>query len=88
MLNEVGITRSDAGLDRACAALDELDSEWRDADGIDIESVTLRNRIAVARLVAHPARMRRETRGVHYNEDHPERDDEHWQHDTLLRAGR
>ena len=44
--------------------------------------------IVLARLVAHSARMRSETRGVHYNEDHPERDDDNWQHDSLLRTGR
>ena len=77
MLEEVGITRTDAGLRRACEALDEMDGEVS-AGGLDPASVDLRNRLAVARLVAHSARRRRESRGVHYNEDHPERDDETW----------
>ena len=84
MLEEVGITRTDAGLRRACEALDELDGEIS-AGGVDSASVDLRNRIDVARLVAHSARLRRESRGVHYNEDHPERDDETWGRVSLRR---
>ena len=84
MLEEVGITRSDAGLRRACEALDEIDREVP-AGGLDPASVDLRNRIDVARLVAHSARRRRESRGVHYNEDHPERDDEAWSRVSLRR---
>ena len=41
--------------------------------------------IPVAQLVAHSARMREESRGVHYREDFPDRDDSRWQHDSLLR---
>lgn len=84
MLQEVGITRTDAGLRRACDLLDELDREVPEG-GLDPASVDLRNRIDAARLVAHSARRRRESRGVHYNEDHPERDDETWGRVSLLR---
>ncbi len=84
MLEEVGITRTDAGLLRACDLLDELDREVPEG-GLDPASVDLRNRLDVARLVAHSARRRRESRGVHYNEDHPGRDDEAWSRVSLLR---
>ncbi len=84
MLEEVGITRTDAGLRRACDLLDELDREIPEG-GLDPASVALRNRIDVARLVAHSARRRRESRGVHYNEDHPGRDDEAWGRVSLRR---
>ena len=84
MLEEVGITRTDAGLRRACDLLDELDGEISPG-GLDPASVDQRNRLDVARLVAHSARRRRESRGVHYNEDHPERDDETWGRVSLLR---
>ena len=84
MLEEVGITRTDAGLRRACDALDEIDAEVS-AGGIDPASESLRNRLAVARLVAHSASRRRESRGVHYNEDHPERDDGNWGRVSLRR---
>ena len=84
MLEEVGITRTDAGLRRACEALDEMDGEVS-AGGLDPASADLRNRIDVARLVAHSARLRLESRGVHYNEDHPERDDRTWGRVSLRR---
>ncbi len=84
MLEEVGITRTDAGLRRACDLLDELDREVPEG-GLDPASAALRNRIDVARLVAHSARLRQESRGVHHNEDHPERDDETWGRVSLRR---
>ncbi|MCY3738307.1 MAG: L-aspartate oxidase [Gemmatimonadaceae bacterium] len=84
MLEEVGITRTDAGLRRACDLLDELDREIPKG-GLDPASESLRNRLDVARLVAHSARLRRESRGVHYNEDHPERDDGTWGRVSLRR---
>ncbi len=84
MLQEVGITRTDAGLRRACDLLDELDREIPEG-GLDPASAALRNRIDVARLVANSARLRLESRGVHYNEDHPERDDETWGRVSLRR---
>ena len=84
MLEEVGITRTDAGLRRACDLLDELDREISPG-GLDPATVDQRNRLDVARLVAHSARRRQESRGVHYNEDHPERDDRSWGRLSLQR---
>lgn len=83
LFDDVGIVRNDAGLARACAALDQ----WQD-EATAAGSAALRGRLTVARLMAHGARARLESRGVHYNEDHPSRDDGTWQHDTLMRAGR
>jgi L-aspartate oxidase len=80
MLEEVGIVRSNASLLHACDSLDALMQEVTD--------VELQNKLTVARLVAQSARARRESRGVHFNADHPERDDENWQHDSLMQAGR
>ena len=82
---DVGIVRTNASLVRACGVLDELAEETA---GAGCESVDLRSRLTVARLVAAAARARRESRGVHYNADHPDRDDENWQHDSLMPAGR
>jgi L-aspartate oxidase len=85
MLDDVGIVRTDESLRRACRVLDELEKEVADAGPAPVE---LSNKLTVARLVARSARARRESRGVHFNADHPERDDENWQHDSLMRAGR
>ena len=56
-------------------------------ESLTAELVELRNTTAVAHLVARSARMRKESRGGHFNSDHPERDDANWQHDTLIKGG-
>jgi L-aspartate oxidase len=78
-------------LARACGQLEALEE---DAEALSRECAPaadlaeMRNLAAVALLMAHGARMRLESRGVHYNSDHPERDDRSWRHDTLVRAAR
>jgi L-aspartate oxidase len=85
---EVGIVRRDAGLARACAVLGEeaaaLEELFR-LRGADAQLAQARNVATVAELVAQSARMRRESRGGHFNADHPERNDEAWAHDTVIR---
>ena len=60
--------------------IEVLYSEYR----FDGELVQLRSLATVAQLIARSARQRLESRGVHYNCDHPERDDARWQRPTLL----
>ena len=87
---KVGIERTDAGLEQACQILagvmEEIEQHCA-GEGLTAELVELRNTTAVAHLVAHSARMRKESRGGHFNSDHPERDDVNWQHDTLVKGG-
>ena len=94
MWDEVGIVRSDRGLQRACEETARLAREitalYR-GQRLDAELVQLHNLATVAMLIARSARQRLESRGVHYNRDHPARDDARWQWPTLLvrdRAGR
>ncbi len=48
------------------------------------DTVELRNLVEVAALVVRCASLRRESRGLHYNQDHPGRDNEHFLRDTLI----
>ena len=49
--------------------------------------IELRNLVQVADLSIRSAMKRRESRGLHYTLDFPERDDENYSRDTILRAG-
>lgn len=87
MWDEVGIVRSDRGLQRACEETERLAREiaalYR-AQPLNAELVQLHNLATVALLIARSARQRLESRGVHYNRDHPACDDARWQRPTLL----
>lgn len=87
MWDEVGIVRTDAGLERAdgavAALLVEEDRRW-EAGPWSVEGAELRNLLCAASLVVRSARLREESRGLHFNRDHPSRDDARWLHDTIV----
>ncbi len=88
MWNYLGVVRSDMRIQRALRRLMTVREEIR-ADYwafiLTPALVELRNLADIAYLVLEMASMRKESRGLHYNVDYPERDDEHWRHDTVLR---
>ena len=82
MWRHVGLFR-DAG--RLESALQQLEPAWREADArirdrarFDLEGWRAVNVLTVAWLIARAALRREESRGAHYRDDHPERDDINW----------
>lgn len=85
MWENVGIVRSDETLARNWQF---LKNKWRliQAGNFPItpEFYELRNMIIVGMLITYSAMSRLESRGLHYNIDHPLRDDKNYQKDTLI----
>ena len=87
MWDYMGIVRSDERLARAAAMIsvlrDQTEGDYR-RYRLDADLVELRNIGLVADLVIACARRRQESRGLHYNVDHPRRDDRRFRRDTVL----
>jgi fumarate reductase flavoprotein subunit len=81
MWDDVGVIRERAGLDRALAALDEIEAELI-ATGLPDAArafnltwhdwLNLRSLIETSRVIALAARRRENSRGAHFREDFPE----------------
>src|SRR5438034_477430 len=83
----LGSVRTDKRLMRARRRLDLLREEIRDyywRFKVTRDVIELRNIADVAHLVVECATRRKESRGLHYTLDYPNRDDHNWQKDTLV----
>jgi L-aspartate oxidase len=87
MWNYVGIVRSEKRLERAQRRIDlvsrEIEEYYRNFI-ITRDLLELRNISVAAKLIVACARMRKESRGLHYNLDYPEKDDRGWLRDTVV----
>ncbi len=76
MTSRVGVLRSAEGLAEAAARLDKLSGHG--ADEVDQDSWETTNLLTISAALADAAALREETRGSHWREDFPERDDAQW----------
>jgi L-aspartate oxidase len=76
MSSRVGVLRTAAGLEEAVALLDKLAGV--SADTVDVASWETTNLVTISGALAESALRREETRGSHWREDFPERDDARW----------
>ncbi|MEJ2721524.1 MAG: L-aspartate oxidase [bacterium] len=89
MWDYVGIVRSDHRLRIALNRMSQLKETvealyWKYHLTLDL--LELRNIVQVGELIIRSALMRKESRGLHYTETYPERDDETWRKDTVLES--
>ena len=87
MWNLVGIVRSDKRLELASRRLqaireDVLDYYWHFRVTSDL--IELRNLVLIAEIIVRSAQLRRESRGLHFNIDCPNRDDRNWVKNTSI----
>ncbi|NMA45107.1 MAG: FAD-binding protein [Lentisphaerae bacterium] len=86
-----GAVRSADGLAQAGRIIQELATEFKNYQAVSVRELTqlseLQNMILTAELVVAAAERRRESRGVHYREDFPTRDDRHWCKSIIITPG-
>ncbi len=91
MWDYVGVVRSNKRLERALRRIENIQNEIRDYYWdfkVTSDLIELRNIATVSELIIKCAMKRKESRGLHYTIEYPEKDDENWLHDTILKRSR
>jgi len=96
MRANVGVFREEGIMKKAVEKIDEL-KERAESIGIDdksksfntdiVEAFEFKNILLIAEIIAKGAILRKESRGAHYRNDYPERDDANWLKHTLVTLG-
>jgi L-aspartate oxidase len=87
MWDYVGIVRSSVRLQRALQRIELIRKEvetFYKKTKVTEPLLELRNLALCAHLIIRCAMERRESRGLHHTTDYPQRDDDHFLHDTIL----
>ena len=91
MMDDVGVFRTEEGIQSALDRIRELQESARDITVMDkgkrfntdiLEAIELQNLLDLAEVTAASALARTESRGAHSREDHKARDDENWLNHT------
>ena len=89
MWDYVGIVRSNRRLEQAKKRiqilLDEI-TQFYKVNPVTYDVIELRNIAIVAGLIIDCAIQRKESRGLHYNIDYPQKDDKNWLKDIVLKS--
>ena len=89
MWDYVGIVRSNRRLEQAKRRIDILLDEileFYKVNPITYDVIELRNISIAAKLIIECALQRKESRGLHYNLDYPDKDDVNWLKNTVLKS--
>ncbi len=86
MWRHVGIVRNGAELAKVEQLLAELDIDRGQESRIHIPTFECQNMLDVARLITNSAIQRTESRGGHYRNDFPDREDENWMKHIYLQG--
>ena len=78
MWRNVGLIRQEERLEETIEIIDFWQRYVMDKIFDDPVEWQCQNMLTICRLIADSARKRKESRGVHYRSDYPERDDEHF----------
>jgi L-aspartate oxidase len=87
MWENAGIVRSDQGLEKARREIETIKLETESRLSKEIlahELLELKNMLIIAKLITTCAIRRKESRGLHYNIDYPNSNDEIFLKDTIL----
>jgi succinate dehydrogenase/fumarate reductase flavoprotein subunit len=92
MWSYVGVIRKEDELLEAIKTIKEirrrkrkLSSRSRRFNREWIEAMTLHNMLDMGEMMARSALMRTESRGAHYREEYPERDDNNWLKNVVVK---
>ena len=90
MWDKVGIIRNRKGLNSAMKTIKRLEKQIKmiKKEGINKNIIELDNMVLVSKLIAASALKRKESRGTHFIEEFPDRDDERWKkHSVISKRG-